>query len=53
MAQALGLGIPEADVDRVVTPITALEPVFDRLAATLDPNDEPAVTFDPAAGAAR
>ncbi len=50
MAQALGLGVPDADVTRVVAPLVALEPAFRRLAATLDSNEDIAVTFDPAMG---
>lgn len=47
IAQALALGIPEADLSRTVEPLAGLEPVFQRLAASVAPSDEPAVVFDP------
>jgi hypothetical protein len=48
MAQALGLPIPEADLARTAAALGALEPAFERLAATLTPDVEPASIFDPA-----
>jgi hypothetical protein len=50
IAQALTLGIPEAELGRTVAPVAALEPVFQKLASTLTPGEEPAVVFDPTMG---
>lgn len=46
-ARALGLDLPETELDRVVAPVAALEAVFRRYAAALTPEVEPAAIFDP------
>jgi hypothetical protein len=49
MARALGLPVPEADLATRTAALAALEPGFQRLAATLTPDVEMAPIFDPAA----
>ena len=46
-ALALARGIPAADIDRIVAPLTALETVFAPLAQTLTPANEPAAIYRP------
>lgn len=48
MAQALGIDFDEAGLARMVAPLVALEPVFQKIAGTLTPDAEPATIFDPA-----
>jgi hypothetical protein len=48
VAHAVGLDLNEADLARVVAPLTALEPVFQKIAGTLTPDAEPATIYEPA-----
>ena len=45
LAQARDLGIPAADLDRIVKPLEALEETFRPLAAKLMPEQEPCTIF--------
>jgi hypothetical protein len=45
LAQARDLGIPAADLDRIVAPLEALEETFRPLAASLMPEQEPCTIF--------
>jgi hypothetical protein len=45
VAQARGLEIPAAEVDRVVAPLEALEEIFRPLVQELTPDLEPCTTF--------
>jgi hypothetical protein len=48
MAAAGGLGIPAAEMARIVKPLESLETAFRPLAETLTFADEPAAIFDAA-----
>ena len=48
MAHAMGIDLDEAGMARMVAPVVALEPVFQKVAETLTPDAEPATIFDPA-----
>jgi hypothetical protein len=48
MARAMGLDLPEEDLNRTVAPLAALEPAFHKAAATLTSGADLAVVFDPA-----
>ena len=48
MAAAGGLGIPAAEMARIVKPLESLETAFRPLAETLSFADEPAAIFDAA-----
>ena len=45
IAEASGIQIPPADLDRIAAPLNALEQTFRPLVANLSPELEPAVTF--------
>ena len=45
LAQARDLGIPAADLDRILAPLEALEQTFRPLAAALTPQQEPCTIF--------
>ncbi len=47
-ARALGLTIPDDQLEKTVAPLAALEPMFEKLASRLKPEVEPAAIFDPA-----
>ena len=47
MAHAVGIDLDEAGLARVVAPVVALEPVFQKIAETLTPDAEPATIFEP------
>ena len=46
IAQAGGIEIPTADMERIVPPLDALEEAFRPLAKDLPPDLEPDVTFE-------
>jgi hypothetical protein len=48
VALALGIDMPEIDLERTFAPLTSLEPAFERAAASLESGVEPAVVFNPA-----
>ena len=45
LAQAGGLGIPAAEMDRIAAPLDALEETFRPLVRDLTPQMEPAISF--------
>jgi hypothetical protein len=45
LARARSLDIPDADLDRIVSPLDKLEQSFRPLAANIPPDVEPAVMF--------
>jgi hypothetical protein len=47
MARAVGIERDAEDLARTLAPLEPLQKVFDALAATLRPEDEPAVLFTP------
>ena len=47
MAHAVGIDLDEAGLARMVAPVVALEPVFQKIAETLTPDAEPATIFNP------
>lgn len=47
LAQARGLALPAADLDRLTAPLASIEEIFRPLAEGLTPGMEPAVTFRP------
>lgn len=47
LAQARGLAIPAAELDRLTAPLDSLEETFRPLVAGLAPGMEPATTFRP------
>lgn len=48
VAHAVGINLEPADLARVVEPVIALEPVFQKIAETVTPDAEPATVFNPA-----
>jgi hypothetical protein len=46
-ARAIGLSGTDEELSRALAPLETLEPAFDRLAASLTPDVEMAVVFDP------
>lgn len=51
-ARAAGFTGSDEELARTLAPLETLEPVFNRLAAALAPEDEMAVVFDPGLGEA-
>ncbi len=48
VAHAVGIDLDDASLSRMVAPVVALEPVFQKIAETLTPDAEPATVFEPA-----